>query len=63
MVEVLSETGDRDADGIPNGAELDLGWDPLVADADGDGLLDGDELATGANPAKHNRGVEPTVPR
>jgi hypothetical protein len=52
VVEVLSEGGDRDADGVANGAELDLGWDPLVADGDGDGLRDGDELAIGADPRR-----------
>ncbi|MFZ2358812.1 MAG: LamG-like jellyroll fold domain-containing protein, partial [Anaerolineae bacterium] len=43
---------DSDGDGLPDGAELKRGSDPLVADADGDGLNDALELRCGTNPAK-----------
>lgn len=34
---------DADNDGVPDDAEVSLGYDPQSPDSDGDGLLDGDE--------------------
>ena len=34
---------DSDGDGLKNGEERDLGYDPKNDDMDGDGLLDGDD--------------------
>ncbi|PHR94588.1 MAG: hypothetical protein COA78_32010 [Blastopirellula sp.] len=43
-IKLLSENGDFDGDGIPNGIEYDLlGLDPAKADTDGNGIDDGDE--------------------
>ena len=42
---------DSDADGLLDGAEVDLhGTDPLAPDSDADGLLDGEEITLGADP-------------
>lgn len=40
----ISLDGDRDADGIPDRAELTVGASPLLTDTDGDGLLDSFEF-------------------
>lgn len=42
--EELSDGGDEDGDGIPNGLEIVLGLNPLIADSDGDGIDDLDDL-------------------
>ena len=41
---------DRDADGIPDCAEVTLGYDPTSPDSDGDGFPDELELHSGTNP-------------
>lgn len=40
----LDEHGDDDGDGLPNGYELQLGTNPLIADSDLDGLTDYQEV-------------------
>ncbi|NJC87677.1 MAG: carboxypeptidase regulatory-like domain-containing protein [Desulfuromonas sp.] len=41
---LLALTGDDDNDGLPNGEEIALGYDPLDADIDDDGILDGQDV-------------------
>jgi alpha-tubulin suppressor-like RCC1 family protein len=43
-------TGDADADGLVNGAELTLGTDPFNPDSNGDGVPDGIEAQSGGDP-------------
>jgi predicted secreted protein len=43
-------TSDRDADGLPDGAERIVGTDVAKADSDGDGVVDGAEVRSGTNP-------------
>lgn len=43
---------DRDADGVSDAREKQLGSDPGRADTDDDGLSDGEERAVGADPTK-----------
>jgi hypothetical protein len=40
----LSDQGDEDGDGLPNGYELQLGTNPLIVDSDLDGLTDVEEV-------------------
>ncbi len=40
----LQDMGDEDQDGLPNGYELRLGTNPLIADSDLDGLTDHQEV-------------------
>lgn len=39
----LFSNSDSDGDGLPDAFEVQLGYDPGVADTDGNGILDGDE--------------------
>ncbi|MDR1152895.1 MAG: hypothetical protein LBK72_10585, partial [Bifidobacteriaceae bacterium] len=41
---------DSDDDGLSDGAEIELGTDPLDADSDDDGLSDGAEVELGTDP-------------
>jgi Bacterial TSP3 repeat len=52
---VLDPARDEDGDGIPNGAEQSIGYDPFdsadgLADYDGDGLSNAQEYRAGTNP-------------
>lgn len=51
--------GDKDADGLTNIREFQLGSDPARADSDGDGFSDGDEVMWGWNPAVANPDIHP----
>ena len=47
----LADDGDFDGDGIPNGVEYQIGYDPMdprdgARDSDGDGIADGEEYGT-----------------
>ena len=50
-------SGDQDADGMPNGAELEYHVDPCMADTDGDGLFDGYEYDSARDLNSHDAGV------
>ncbi len=45
-------TADCDGDGLPNGAEVTNGTNPLSPDSDGDGVTDGTETTDGTNPIR-----------
>jgi hypothetical protein len=49
--------GDQDADGMPNGVELQYGVDPCVSDSDGDGLPDGYEYDSARDLNSHNTAI------
>ena len=57
----LSATGDADADGLNDRAELDSGTDPSSVDSDGDGLRDGVETDTGTFVSATDTGTNPRV--
>ena len=44
-------TADSDADGLDDGAEIELGTDPLNPDSDGGGVTDGQEVRDGTDPS------------
>jgi len=41
---------DTDGDGLTDGAETDIGTNPLLPDSDSDGISDGDEIANDTDP-------------
>ncbi|MBM3836901.1 MAG: hypothetical protein FJ398_02865 [Verrucomicrobia bacterium] len=55
----LKATGDADADGLTELAEMLLGSDPTKSDTDGDGLADGVETNTGKFVSATDTGTDP----
>lgn len=55
----LKATGDADADGLTDLAEMLLGSDPTKSDTDGDGLADGVETNTGKFVSASDTGTNP----
>jgi hypothetical protein len=53
--ETNPERPDSDLDGIEDGQEVELGFDPLEEDGDHDGKLDAQELADGTSPYVYDK--------